>query len=67
MLATVLIIGIFQIKVYYENEPINGAKRSIKKLDGEIAKKFEETEKKVKENDEKDEKDEVARESKKIA
>ena len=64
MLATVLIIGIFQIKVYYENEPINGAKRSIKKLDGEIAKKFEEIEKKVKENDEKDE---VARESKKIA
>ena len=62
MLATVLIIGIFQIKVYYENKPINGAKRSIKKSDGEIAKKFEEIEKKVKENDEKDE---VARESKK--
>lgn len=41
-----------------------GAKRSIKKSDGEIAKKFEEIEKKVKENDEKDE---VAREIKKIA
>lgn len=55
VLATVLIIGIFQIKVYYEQKPINDAKESIKKSNEGIADGFEKIAKKAKEIEEKDE------------
>lgn len=55
VLATVLIIGIFQIKVYYEQKPINDAKRGIKESNEAIANKFKEMAEKVKEIEEKDE------------
>ena len=55
VLASILIIGIFQIGVYYEQKPIKDAERNIKESNEAIANKFKEMAEKVKEIEEKDE------------
>ena len=55
VLASILIIGIFQIGVYYEQKPIKDAERNTKESNEAIANKFKEMAEKVKEIEEKDE------------